>query len=155
MDKQTFEHFVATGELKTGKGLFTPRSELTAAIDLARDEILTLRSRGSDFTNSADAEKLVAQMKSDREAREAARAGARPAPTPETKPAAITTPTPAAKPATVAPATIKPALPAGSAMTAAQFRASVAKPTMTRAEFEKLSHPERNEFFRAGGKLSA
>lgn len=46
----------------------------------------------------------------------------------------------AAKPATV---------------TAAAFRESQAKPGMTRAEFQKLSHTERNQFIREGGKLSA
>jgi len=40
-------------------------------------------------------------------------------------------------------------------ITAAQVRASQAKPTLPRAEFEKLSHPERNQFIREGGKISA
>lgn len=39
-------------------------------------------------------------------------------------------------------------------LTAADFRASQAKPTMARGEFEKLSFPERNQFIREGGKLS-
>ena len=44
-----------------------------------------------------------------------------------------------------------PAKPA--ALTAAGYLASVARPTMTRAEFDRLSHPQRNEFIRSGGKL--
>ena len=40
-------------------------------------------------------------------------------------------------------------------VTAAAFRESQAKPGMTRAEFQKLSHTERNQFIREGGKLSA
>ncbi len=39
-------------------------------------------------------------------------------------------------------------------LTAAAYLASVAKPGMTRAEFQKLSHTERNQFIREGGKLS-
>jgi hypothetical protein len=63
------------------------------------------------------------------------------------KPAAPAPPaaTPAVKPATVA---------ATSTLTAEAVRASQAKPTLPRAEFEKLSHPERNQFIRDGGKLS-
>ena len=34
-----------------------------------------------------------------------------------------------------------------------QISANEADKTLTRAEFEKLDHPARNEFFRAGGKL--
>jgi hypothetical protein len=47
-----------------------------------------------------------------------------------------------------------PAKPAGN-LTAAEFRESQVKPGMTRAEFQKLSNTERNQFIREGGKLSA
>lgn len=73
--------------------------------------------------------------------------------TPAAKPAAITQPAPAAKPA-AAPAAAKPAVPAVTGtVTAAQFQSQTAKPTMCRAEWLKLSHTERNEWFRKGGKL--
>ena len=42
--------------------------------------------------------------------------------------------------------------PAGT-LTAETFRATQARPTMTRAEFEKLTHPERNAYIKTGGKL--
>ena len=38
-------------------------------------------------------------------------------------------------------------------VTAESFRATRASPTMTRAEFEKLTNPERNAYIRNGGKL--
>ena len=38
-------------------------------------------------------------------------------------------------------------------LTAAAYLATVAKPRMSRAEFDRLSHPQRNEFIRSGGKL--
>jgi hypothetical protein len=41
-----------------------------------------------------------------------------------------------------------------AAITAAEFVASQDKPTMNRAEFDKLIHRERNAFIRSGGKLS-
>jgi hypothetical protein len=41
-----------------------------------------------------------------------------------------------------------------TAMTAESYLASIAKPTMNRAEFDKLIHRERNAFIRSGGKLS-
>ena len=44
-----------------------------------------------------------------------------------------------------------PAKPA--ALTAAAYLASVAKPGMSRAEFNRLSHVQRNEFIRTGGTL--
>ena len=44
------------------------------------------------------------------------------------------------------------ARPAGN-LTAEEFRASQVKPSMNRAEFDKLTHPQRNEFIRSGGKL--
>lgn len=129
MDKQIFESWLATGTVKTGDKLFVTQAEWAALADLARDEILTLRQGG-------------------------AAAAARPAASPAVKPAAVTQPAPAAKPATVAPVASNAALPAG-AMTAEAFRASQVRNTMTRAEFDKLTHPERNAFMREGGKLSA
>jgi hypothetical protein len=44
-----------------------------------------------------------------------------------------------------------PAKPA--ALTAAAWIAANAGPSMSRAEFDRLSHPQRNEFIRTGGKL--
>ena len=41
-----------------------------------------------------------------------------------------------------------------AAMTAESYLASIARPTMNRAEFDKLIHRERNAFIRSGGKLS-
>ena len=41
-----------------------------------------------------------------------------------------------------------------AAITAEQFKASTARPTMNRSEFDKLIHRERNAFIRSGGKLS-
>jgi hypothetical protein len=41
-----------------------------------------------------------------------------------------------------------------AAMTAESYLASIARPTMSRAEFLKLDHRGRNAFFRTGGKLS-
>ena len=41
-----------------------------------------------------------------------------------------------------------------AAITAEQFKASTARPTMNRAEFDKLIHRERNQFIRDGGRLS-
>ena len=47
-----------------------------------------------------------------------------------------------------------PAKPAGN-LTAEEFRESQVKPSMIRSEFDQLTHPQRNEFIRSGGKLSA
>jgi hypothetical protein len=58
------------------------------------------------------------------------------------------------KKADAAKATAKTAAAAlTGTVTAEQFKASIAKPTMTRAEWQKLDHRERAEWFRNGGKL--
>jgi len=131
MDNARFEKFINTGKLDPeGKQLFVTQASWRAFADMARDEILSLRQGG------------------------AAPAPARTVATPAAKPAAVTAPTPAAKPATAAPVASKPALPAAGTVTAAQWQAANAKTTMTRTEWQKLSHPDRNEFIRNGGKLT-
>jgi hypothetical protein len=40
-----------------------------------------------------------------------------------------------------------------AAITAEQFKASTARPTMNRAEFDKLTHPQRNAAMKAGVRL--
>jgi hypothetical protein len=47
---------------------------------------------------------------------------------------------------------IAPKAPAAT-LTAESFRQSIAGPTMTRVEFQKLTQPERNTYIRNGGKL--
>jgi hypothetical protein len=45
------------------------------------------------------------------------------------------------------------AIAPAATLTAESFRRSIARPTMTRPEFEKLTQPERNTYIRNGGKL--
>jgi hypothetical protein len=40
-----------------------------------------------------------------------------------------------------------------AAITAEQFKASTARPTMSRSEFDKLTHPQRNAAMKAGVSL--
>jgi hypothetical protein len=40
-----------------------------------------------------------------------------------------------------------------AAMTAESYLASIARPTMNRAEFDKLTHPQRNAAMKAGVRL--
>jgi hypothetical protein len=40
-----------------------------------------------------------------------------------------------------------------AAITAEQFKASTARPTMNRSEFDKLTHPQRNAAMKAGVRL--
>ena len=54
--------------------------------------------------------------------------------------------------AQTAAAAIAQKAPAGT-LTAQSFRATQARPTMTRAEFDELTHPERSAYIKTGGKL--
>ena len=127
---------------------------------IAELEAQVKAATSSPVRNIADDEALVAQMKSDRLKREAAKGASNAAPA---NPAAVAVQArleagKAALAAAEAKVRAKQAVAAiqpAATVTAAEFAAQIAPPTMARSEWQKLDPAARSEWFRRGGKLSA
>ena len=155
--KDIFESFIANGgTTPDGKRLFLTSGELRGMLDLARSEILQHRG-GTAPTACANNKGTMAKLEADFDACKAAKASAKPgAPMPvigcmsqkaqEARQAAAKPPT------ATATAKAAPAAPAAT-LTAESYLASTTRPTISRSEFMKLDHPQRNAAMKAGVRL--